>query len=158
MNCRRFLRAALVVAGFGWGQWVALPGAEPRNLNLLKTEIGTYVDSGEYDRDVARVAGEAHEWLEHCLALEVQRPPGERRRLAAVFDIDETLLSNLPHMRKMDFGYVPAAWNAWVDLGEAPAIRPVRDLLVFARQKGIAIFILTGRFERDRAGSPISPA
>jgi predicted secreted acid phosphatase len=30
-----------------------------------------------------------------------------------VFDIDETVLSNLPHMREMDFGYVADEWNAW---------------------------------------------
>ncbi|HVU17043.1 MAG TPA: HAD family acid phosphatase [Candidatus Didemnitutus sp.] len=131
----------------------SLPAAEPRNLNLLKNEIRAYIESGEYDRDIAQVVADARKWLEQRIAAEEQRPAGERHRLAAVFDIDETLLSNLPHMRKMDFGYVPSAWSQWVDTGEAPAIAPVRDLLLFARQKGMAIFILTGRFEPDRSGT-----
>jgi predicted secreted acid phosphatase len=87
------------------------------------------------------------------VADERRHPAGEGRRLAAVFDIDETLLSNLPHMRRMDFGYVPPAWDEWVDSGAAPALAPVRDLLLRAQKEGLAIFILSGRHESDRAGT-----
>jgi predicted secreted acid phosphatase len=126
---------------------------EPKNLYLLKREIRSYVDSGEYDREISRVTGEAQTWLEKTAADEARKPAPARGRLAAVFDIDETLLSNLAHMRRMDFGYVPVDWDAWVDSGSAPPITPVCDLLRTARRLGIAVFILSGRHESDRPGT-----
>ena len=74
-------------------------------------------------------------------------------RLAVVLDIDETILSNISHMRTMDFGYLPAAWNEWVDRGEAPAIEPVREIYRRARQLGCEVIFITGRRERERAGT-----
>jgi acid phosphatase len=129
---------------------LALPGLaakEPANLFLLKQEIKTYVDSGEYQQDIARVAAEAEAWL-------TQRAPRvEGQKLAAVFDVDETLLSNLPHIQKMDYGYQPVEWDTWVDSAHAPAIAPVCDLFRTARKLGLTIFILSGRSEQDRAST-----
>jgi predicted secreted acid phosphatase len=133
-----------MLAGLATGQY--LPATEPQNLSLLKKEIGTYVDSGEYEKEIARVTTAARTWLEQRAAQ-----PGEK--VAAVFDIDETLLSNLPHMRKMDFGYVPADWDAWVGAGDAPPITPVCELFRTARRLGVAVFILSGRHESDRPGT-----
>lgn len=132
---------------------VFVPAAEPPNLWPAKQAIRAYLDSGEYDRDIAAVTAQASSWLDQRVREESVRPAAQRTRLAAVFDIDETLLCNLPHMRKMDFGYVKAEWDAWVDSGQAPPIGPVRDLLLHARQLGVAVFILSGRAEADRAGT-----
>jgi acid phosphatase len=99
------------------------------------------------------VTAPATDWLKQRVREESALPAGRRARLAAVFDIDETLLGNLAHMRKMDFGYVKAEWDSWVDSGRAPAIAPVRDLLLTARRLGVAVFILSGRTESDRAGT-----
>jgi hypothetical protein len=81
------------------------------------------VDSGDYDRALSEVAREARAWIR---TRAEQAKPGEQ--LAVVFDIDETVLSNLPHMREMDFGYVADEWNAWVARGEAPALTAMRDV------------------------------
>jgi predicted secreted acid phosphatase len=73
--------------------------------------------------------------------------PGEK--LAAVFDIDETSLSNLPNMADCDFCSV-AAQSKLYPADRLPAIQPVLDLYKFAKSKGIAMFILTGRYQSSR--------
>ena len=128
---------------------VALAGCaatsrEPANIFSLKQEIRAYVDSGQYDRDLAAVADRARAWVEERAA----RGGG---RLAIVFDLDETLLANWPHISADDFGYIPARWDAWVREAKAPAIAPVREVYRTARRLGIEVFFITGRHERDRA-------
>lgn len=119
---------------------------EPRNLYLLKQEIKAYIDQGYYAEDLARDAAAAEAWIG-------QRAAQGGRKLAVVFDIDETTLSNLPHMRAQDFGYVPTAWDGWVGEGSAPVIEPVRRIYQAARAHGVAVIFLTGRKESDRAGT-----
>lgn len=122
---------------------------EPLNLTIAKEAVVEYVDSGAYDQGILTVATEAREWLETRAA---RRRPEER--LAVVFDIDETVLSNYAHMKSQDFGYVPDAWNAWVASASAPAIAPVKTLYDAARQLGLEVIFITGRRDpRDRPGT-----
>jgi len=65
----------------------------------------------------------------------------------------KTLLSNLRHMRAMDFGYVPKLWDEWVAEADAPAIAPVRDVYLAARAKNLAIVFITGRKTSDQPGT-----
>lgn len=137
----------LAVLGAAW----ALAGCAgtspaPANLGVLKQELRAQVARGEHDRAIASVAADAGRWLE-------LRAARGGAGLAVVFDLDETLLSNWPHMAEMDFGYVPSAWQAWVDAGRAPAIEPVRDVFLLARRLGLEVVLLSGRTERDRAGT-----
>jgi predicted secreted acid phosphatase len=121
---------------------------EPANLSALKAEIVRYRNSGDYERAIGAMAAEASRWIE---ARATDRKPGER--LAVVFDIDETALSNWENMEQMDFGYVPELWHAWVESAEGKAIGPVRETYRVARQAGVAVIFLTGRKERDRAAT-----
>jgi 5'-nucleotidase (lipoprotein e(P4) family) len=121
---------------------------EPLNLTAAKEAVLSYVDSGEYQRQIAVVAAEARAHLERRTAA---RKPGEE--LAVVFDLDETLLSNLPHMRAMDFGYVPELWNTWVAKADAEPIAPVVAVYRAARKAGVDVFFITGRRESDRSGT-----
>jgi len=123
--------------------------AEPRNLDTAKQDITRYIDSGDYDRDLARVAQEAERYLTARLA----EPPKPNQKLAIAFDLDETLLSNLPHMRPLGFGYVPPLWNEWVATGTAPVIEPVARVYHLAQTKGVVIFLISDRREKDRAGT-----
>jgi len=127
---------------------VGLVAAEPRNLSVLKQEIVAYVESGEYAADVEAVVAPAREFLAERVA---RKAAGER--LAVVLDIYETALSNLPHMRSFDFGYVPTEWDAWVARAEAPALAPVLAFFQAARKAGVEVFFITGRKESDRPGT-----
>lgn len=131
---------------------LATARAEPRNLDVLKREIRAYVDSGDYERGVARVAAKASMWIQERAAEDARGFAGPQK-LAVVLDLDETLLSNWPAMNAADLGYVPDVWDAWVDRGEAPAIEPVRELYRAARTAGVRVIFLTSRTERDRAGT-----
>ncbi len=122
--------------------------AEPANLYPHKLELRAYVDSGRYQADLARVAGRALAWVDERAS---RRLPSER--LAVVFDLDETLLLNWPSISANDFGYIPALWEQWVDQAAAPAIESVREVYRAARKRGIAVFYITGRSERDRLGT-----
>ena len=144
--------------GLGWSGCSTAPtpavavtpvSSEPLNLSHAKTAVLAYVDDGRYARDLAAVAAEAKAWIGERAAA---RKPGER--LAVVMDIDETVLSNLPHMRAEDFGYHPRDWEAWVASANAPALKPVREVYDAARAADVAVLFLTGRKDpKERAGT-----
>lgn len=134
--------AGLVFAG------CATATREPRNLSTLKAELIAYVESGEYDRQLAAAAAPAQAWIEQRAA---RRAPGGK--LTVVFDLDETLLLNFPHIRRQDFGYTSAVWSAWVNEAAAAPIVPVREVYRTARRLGVDVVYITGRRERDRAGT-----
>lgn len=119
--------------------------AEPANLYTLKQELKAYIDDGRYDADIAHVAGLAKTWIEERARLGGQ--------LAIVLDIDETVLSNLKHMRAMDFGYVPPLWDQWVADADGPAIEPMREVFLTARAHNVAVFFMTGRKTTDAPGT-----
>lgn len=114
--------------------------AEPPNLTLLKEQLTAYAESGRYERDLAAVAAEARAWVD---ARAGRARTGEK--LAIVFDLDETLLANLGHIRSQNYGYVPAVWDRWVAEARAPAIEPVAEVYRAARRHGVTVFYLTGR-------------
>lgn len=146
------LAAGMILAGCTTAPVSPAPAivrVEPVNLSVAKAAVIAYVDDGSYGRDIAAVALRAGAYLEERAA---RAQKGER--MAVVFDLDETLLSNLPHMRAMDFGYLPGEWEAWVKHGDAPVIEPMRDVFMTARRLGMDVFLLSGRMElRDRAGT-----
>ncbi len=122
------------------------PPAEPPNLSVLKEELRAYAADGRYAAGVARVADEARAWIE-------TRARAGGGRLAIVLDIDETVLSNLDHMREWDFGYHPPTWDRWVAAADAPPIEPMREVYRAARAAGVAVFFLTGRKTTDGPGT-----
>ena len=126
----------------------AVTSHEPRNLDSLKGEIRDYVKSGRYERDIAAVTVTADAWL---VERSAQKKPGER--LAVVFDLDETLLSNWEEIESLGLGYSPSVWEAWVADGKATAIEPVRGVYRTARKLGLEIYFITGRREHQRAGT-----
>ncbi|XP_023897045.2 acid phosphatase 1 isoform X1 [Quercus suber] len=70
-----------------------------------------------------------------------------------VFDIDETLLSNLPYYQLHGFGsetFDEESFDSWVDLAEAPALPASLSLYKELKQLGFKIFLLTGRSEYQR--------
>jgi acid phosphatase len=140
---------ALAALSFAGCATTAPVSSEPLNLSAAKEAVIAYAETGRYDQDIAAVARNARAWVATRTA---RRAPGER--LAIVFDLDETLLSNYRHMRSQDFGYIPYVWNDWVARAEAPAIAPVKAVYDDARRLGLAIFFITGRQEpAERAGT-----
>jgi acid phosphatase len=130
-------------------------GTSPPNLADAKRQVSEYVDSGRYDADVAAVVAQARAFLES----RAQRGG----KLAIVVDIDETALSNLPSIRANDYGFIvggpcelprgPCGLFTWIGMARAEPIKPVLALVRLARERGVAVFFLTGRPERLRAAT-----
>jgi len=133
----------------GTGHW-----ATP-NLPEAKRQVGEYVDSGRYEADIAAGAEKARTYLESRAH--------RGGKLAIVVDLDETALSNLPSLRANDYGFIgagpcdlprgPCGLAAWIMMAKAEPIKPVLALAELARQRGVAVFFLTGRPERMRAAT-----
>lgn len=128
-----------------WGG-CATASREPPNLLPHKEQIRTYVESGQYQRDLGAVAARAIRWIEQRAAT-----PGPN--FAVVLDLDETLFFNWPHISAMDFGYVHREWERWVSEAKAPPIEPVREVYRTARRLGVKVIFITGRPERERAST-----
>lgn len=114
------------------------------NIGVAKNMTREYCKSPLYKEEINYVAGKAKEYLEQRLLSPVEGRP------AIVFDVDETLLSNLAYMEEMDFAYQTPQWNAWIDKGLATPLEGVQDLYKYARSKGIAVLIVSQRTQMQR--------
>jgi predicted secreted acid phosphatase len=103
-----------------------------------------YHDSSEYEREIREVANSARDFLNGRL----KESRGEDK-LAAVFDIDETSLSNWEAMAECGFCAYAVQAKLYSNAHD-PAIIPVLELFNFAKSKGIALFFVTGRPESQR--------
>ena len=116
---------------------------EPENHTLTVARLMTYHDSGEYEREIREVADTARDYLEtHFKTIRTEE------KLAAVFDIDETSLSNWDAMQ--DCGFCAYKIQAKYSIAHDPAITPVLELFNYAKSRGIAVFFVTGRPETQR--------
>jgi acid phosphatase len=151
-----FVGAGCATTGPSTAPFTPLPDvAATPSLVEAKREVGAYVDSGRYEADIAAVVGQARAFLESRV------PRGGK--LAIVLDIDETALSNLPSFRANDWGFIipgpcdlprgPCGLIAWIGMAQAEPIKPVLALARLARERGVAVFLLTGRPERLRAAT-----
>ena len=134
---------------------VAPAPASVASLPDAKWHVVEHVWSGRYAAELAAVVAEARGVL-------ARRPAGAER-VALVLDVDETARSNLPWLRPNDYGWIvggpcdlargPCGFVASLELARAEPITPVLELARFARERGMAVFFLTGRPERFRAAT-----
>ncbi|CAJ1951552.1 unnamed protein product [Sphenostylis stenocarpa] len=108
--------------------------------------VAEYMTGGRYRRDCDVVGN-----LSLAFARSV-RLVGDGRD-AWVFDIDETLLSNVPYYEETGFGFEifnETSFNNWVNLAAAPALPANLILYNELKELGFRIFLLTGRSEYQR--------
>ncbi len=118
---------------------------EPENHKIVVDRLLLYHDSGEYEREIRDVANSARDYLNARV-----KDASKDDKLAAVFDIDETSLSNWDTLADCGF----CSFSVQVKLysvAHDPAIIPTLELFNFAKSKGVALFFLTGRPEAARA-------
>ncbi len=115
------------------------------NIGVTKQRVREYVRGGRYAEEMKRVAAAAQTYLEGNLAG-VARP-------ALVLDIDETSISNWEIVDKLDFGYVAADWDRWIEAANAPALAGTLELYRWARAHDVACFFVTARDEGERAAT-----
>ncbi|XP_066369695.1 acid phosphatase 1-like [Miscanthus floridulus] len=128
--------------------------AEANNLAPWKAvppecaqHVRDYVTSAAYRSDLELVARESAAYARAALPL------GDDGRDAWVFDVDETLLSNLPYYAEHGYGaelFDHHKFDEWVERGEAAAIPSSLKLYNEVRELGFKTFLLTGRSEGHR--------
>uniref|UniRef100_A0A0D9WLK9 Acid phosphatase n=1 Tax=Leersia perrieri TaxID=77586 RepID=A0A0D9WLK9_9ORYZ len=104
--------------------------------------VRDYLTGVAYRSDLELVAREASAYAHSTAA-------GDARD-AWVFDVDETLLSNLPYYADHGYGlelFDHREFDKWVERGEAPAIPSSLKLYNEVRELGFKTFLLTGRSE-----------
>ena len=115
---------------------------EPPNLGTLKNTIRYYIESGQYEKDIEKVILKAKDYIYNRTK---NLSKEEREKLAVVFDIDETSLSNLEYEYKYDFGYSYETWIEWVKEAKATPIKPTLELYKYVKSLNIKTFFITGR-------------
>lgn len=117
--------------------------AEPTNLSLLKSEIKTYHDSGQYEKELAKVISQAHGYIIQQAKINEQH--GNPKKLAIVLDIDETSISNYNKMIKREFVADMQQIHKEILAANSPVIRPMLSLYNDAIKNGVQVFFVTGR-------------
>ncbi|CAI9091983.1 OLC1v1027107C1 [Oldenlandia corymbosa var. corymbosa] len=127
--------------------------AETNNLSPWRTippecagYVEEYMTGRGYRYDLERVSKEAR-----VFANSVKL--GDDGRDIWIFDVDETLLSNLPYYALRGYGlevFNPAEFDKWVEEGSAPAISSSLELYGEVLKLGFKVFFLSGRGERHR--------
>ncbi len=115
---------------------------EPPNLGILKNNIKYYINSGQYEKDIEKIITKAKDYIyNRTKGLKEE----ERSKLAVVFDIDETSLSNLEYEYQYDFGFNYETWIEWVKQAKAQPIKPTLELYKYIKSLNIKTFFITGR-------------
>ncbi|KAH7557367.1 hypothetical protein ACOSQ2_027335 [Xanthoceras sorbifolium] len=127
---------------------------EANNLGPWKTiprecveYVKDYMMGRGYRIDLERVSNEAGVYAK---SVEL----GADGKDAWVFDIDETLLSNLPYYQEHGYGleiFDQTKFDKWVEKANAPAIESSLKLYEEVLGLGFKVFLLTGRSEKHRS-------
>lgn len=115
------------------------------DLYKVKQELIQYHDSGDYMHEIVAVDQQAAAYLLSQADQNAQLPAAQQKKLAVVFDIDETALSNYPNMKAFDFGGTLQDKMAAMNQGNDPAIQPTLMLYQLALKHKVAVFFITGR-------------
>lgn len=145
--------AICVVSAHASDGVMVAPPSQPLNVGDAILAAAAYHDEGAYEREVARIANLADEWM-------AQTAPSAARP-ALVLDVDETALSNWEVIRRDNFGRpiagpcvvgstAPCGWASWDLLASSTPIAPIQNLARKAQARGIAVFFITGRPENQR--------
>ncbi|KFK39517.1 hypothetical protein AALP_AA3G254300 [Arabis alpina] len=122
------------------GSWKVVP-------TKCVSSVAIYYDKGQFARDYNVVAN-------YALAFARTIKLGGDGKDAWVFDIDETLLSNLAYYSAHGYGSEPynsIAFNEWVVEGTALGFRASVRLFNALKKLGFKIILLTGRDEGQRS-------
>ncbi len=82
--------------------------------------------------------------------------PATNKPLAIITDLDETVLDNSSYAVQQGLkgkDYEPASWNEWTAKGMADTMPGSVSFLKYAASKGVSIFYITNREEKDKAGT-----
>lgn len=120
---------------------ILFAGCSPQlvNLDIAKSRVEHYYESGQYISDVKKIVRKATNEINNLKLA---------KKDVVIFDIDDTSISNYQHSKKIGFGFYRKEWNNWVLKAKAPAILPVLKFYKYLLSKKINIVFLTGRNQK----------
>lgn len=106
------------------------------DLRTAKDLVQNYYESGEYDKELNKIYSEAKKQVEKVKIT---------NRSAAIFDVDDTALSNYEISKRLDFGYDHQIVQEWVMSSKLPAIKQTLEFYNYLKSKSVKLIFLTGR-------------
>jgi acid phosphatase len=106
------------------------------NLRVAKDRVKEYYESGKYDKELNQIYSEAKSQFEK---IEI------KNNSAAVFDVDDTALSNYEISKRLDYGYDYNIIQDWVMSAKLPAIKQTLEFYNYLKSRGVKLIFLTGR-------------
>lgn len=85
-----------------------------------------------------------------------QYKPATGKPMAIITDIDETILDNSPyeaHQVLQGKDFEPISWSEWTAKGNADTMPGAAAFLKYAASKGVTIFYVTNRNEKEKAST-----
>lgn len=114
--------------------------------------IQAYRQSGQYTKDQRAIAEANRKFLDKFLKSRCANTNAcSGKKATMVFDIDDTLLSSYEIYESLGFSPTSAQLDAAQEQCAQPVIATTRDLFTYARSRGVAIFLITGRHSSERA-------
>lgn len=106
------------------------------NMDTAKAAVQNYYENGMYDAEMNEIIDDT---IEKLSAMNLTD------KSLAVFDIDETILSNYPHTKELGFGFNWELWHEWLLKADAPVIPQTKRLYDWLIANGVKIVFVTGR-------------
>lgn len=124
---------------------IQVPAEQPADVGL--SEGLKFTHTAEYRKQFSSAISSAKRF-----ASDYKRQHPDSRNLAIVSDIDETLLDNREEYKTRS-NFVWDDFEAWILEARAPLLKQTAEFVKWARREGFAIFLVTGRPEKDRAAT-----
>ncbi len=106
------------------------------NMDMAKAAVQNYYENGQYDAEMKEIIDDTIDKLSKMNFTD---------KSLAVFDIDETILSNYPHTKEIGYGFNWKLWNEWLLQADAPVIPQTKRLYDWLIDNGVNVVFITGR-------------
>lgn len=116
-----------------------IKSVEPQNLDLCKSNVKNYHDSGDYYQEIGSL-------IDECRMLIFKYYEG--KSTSVVFDIDETMISEYQYMIDNDFGWPERVIDAAQYITTFPAIPAVLNFFNYCKNKNVNTFIVTSKRQK----------
>lgn len=105
-------------------------------MDMAKAAVQNYYENGQYDAEMKEIIDDTIDKLSKMNFTD---------KSLAVFDIDETILSNYPHTKEIGYGFNWKLWNEWLLQADAPVIPQTKRLYDWLIDNGVNVVFITGR-------------
>jgi predicted secreted acid phosphatase len=118
------------------------------NMDMAKAAVQNYYEKGQYDAEMKEIIDDTIDKLSKMNFTD---------KSLAVFDIDETILSNYPHTKEIGYGFNWKLWNEWLLQADAPVIPQTKRLYDWLIDNGVNVVFITGRQYEVREATVKNP-